>query len=149
MTESAVEPKRFPSSLAGRRVEDAMHWGVVSCAAETPLRVVARMLAAYRIHALVVFSDHRADDPGSWAVISEVDVLRAALSGNAERMTAGDAADTPVVMVAPDDTLEYAAQQIAELATTHLIVVDRRSERPLGVISALDLAKALAGLPGS
>jgi CBS domain-containing protein len=147
MSHSTLERDRSKSSLAELRVADAMHPGVVSCAANTPLRTVARMLSAYRIHAVVVFADHRAADPGSWSVVSDVDVLRAGLDGDVDRTTAGDAAGTPVVMVAPEDTLDHAAQLMAEQGTTHLVVVDRRSERPLGVVSTLDLTKALAGLP--
>jgi CBS domain-containing protein len=146
MSHSTLERDRSKSSLAELRVADAMHPGVVSCAANTPLRTVARMLSAYRIHAVVVFADHRAADPGSWAVVSDVDVLRAGLDGDVDRTTAGDAAGTPVVMVAPEDTLDHAAQLMAEQGTTHLVVVDRRSERPLGMVSTLDLTKALAGL---
>jgi CBS domain-containing protein len=147
MSHSTLERDRSKSSLAELRVADAMHPGVVSCAANTPLRTVARMLSAYRIHAVVVFADHRAADPGSWSVVSDVDVLRAGLDGDVDRTTAGDAAGTPVVMVAPEDTLDHAAQLMAEQGTTHLVVVDRRSERPLGMVSTLDLTKALAGLP--
>jgi CBS domain-containing protein len=135
------------SALAELHVADVMHPGVVSCASETPLRTVARMLASYRIHAVVVFSDHRAADPGSWAVVSDADVLRAGLAGDVDQTTAGDAAATPVVMVAPEDALDHAARLMAEAGSTHLIVVDRSSERPLGVVSTLDLTKALAGLP--
>jgi CBS domain-containing protein len=147
MTHSTLERDRSKSPLADLRVADVMHPGVVSCAFEAPLRTVARMLSAYRIHTVVVFAEHRAADPGSWAVVSDVDVLRAGLDGDVDRTTAGDAAGTPVVMVAPEDTLDHAARLMAEQGTTHLIVVDRHSERPLGVVSTLDLTKALAGLP--
>jgi CBS domain-containing protein len=132
--------------LAELRVADAMHPGVVSCAADTPLRTVARILSSYRIHAVVVFADHRAADAGSWSVVSDVDVLRAGLAGGVDRTTAGDAARTPLVMVAPEDTLDHAARLLEEADATHLIVVDRRSERPLGVLSTLDLTKPLAGV---
>lgn len=147
MSNPTLERDRSPSPLAELRVADAMHPGVVSCASNTTLRTVARMLSAYRIHAVVVFADHRAADPGSWAVVSDVDVLRAGIVDDVDRTTAGDAAGTPVVMVAPEDTLDGAARLMAEAGTTHLIVVDRRSERPLGIVSTLDLTKALAGLP--
>jgi CBS domain-containing protein len=146
MSHSTLERDRSKSPLAELRVADVMHPGVVSCAFEAPLRTVARMLSAYRIHAVVVFADHRAADPGSWAVVSDVDVLRAGLDGDVDRTTAGDAAGTPVVMVAPEDMLDHAARLMTETGTTHLIVVDRHSERPLGVVSTLDLTKALAGL---
>jgi CBS domain-containing protein len=126
-----------------------MHPGVVSCASDTTLRTVARMLAAYRIHAVVVFADHRAADPGSWSVVSDVDVLRAGRAGGFDRTTAGDAARTPVVLVAPEDTLDHAARLMAEEATTHLVVVDPGSERPLGIVSTLDVTRALAGLSDS
>lgn len=41
-------------SLANARVEDAMRHGVLSCQAETPLPIAARMMAEHRVHSVVV-----------------------------------------------------------------------------------------------
>ena len=36
------------------RVADVMHPGTIACPADTPLRSVARMMATYRVHAIIV-----------------------------------------------------------------------------------------------
>jgi CBS domain-containing protein len=51
---------------------------------------------------------------------------------------------TPLVSVASDQPLERAAQLMAEYGSAHLAVTDPRTERPIGVISTLDVARAIA-----
>ena len=46
--------------------------------------------------------------------------------------------------VAPDEALERAAQMMLEHRATHLVVVDPETDRPLGVLSTLDVAGVLA-----
>ena len=41
-------------ALRQLRVIDAMHPGLISCSLDTPLRTVARMMATYRVHAILV-----------------------------------------------------------------------------------------------
>lgn len=142
-----LDPNRPGVSLAQLRVMDAMHPGVVTCPSTTPLRVVARMLATYRIHAVIVFADRRAGEPSEWTVVSDVDVLRASLHAEIESATAGGIAETPVVLVSPADTLDRAAGLMLENKTTHLIVVEPESMRPVGVLSTLDLARTLGEVP--
>ena len=45
-------------------------------------------------------------------------------------------------MIAPADTLQRATQLMVEHALTHLVVVE--GDRPVGIISTLDIAAALA-----
>jgi CBS domain-containing protein len=49
-----------------------------------------------------------------------------------------------VVVVKPDDSIEHAAQLMAEHDTAHLIVASPETGRPVGVVSSLDIARALA-----
>jgi CBS domain-containing protein len=123
-------------------VEDAMHAGVVTCPASAPLQAVAGMMAAHRIHAVVVF-DEAAEDAALWGVVSDLDLVKAANAGAIADRTAGETAVTPVVMVQRDDALAHAAQLMSEHEITHLVVADRRTERPVGVLSTLDVAAAL------
>lgn len=44
-------------SLDDVLVEQAMHRGYVGCALETPLRDVAALMAAHRVHSVVGFGD--------------------------------------------------------------------------------------------
>ena len=122
------------------RVHDAMRHGVMTCQAETPLPVVARMMAEHRIHSVVV-TDLDGVSERPWAIVSDVDVLRSAPDDPAAR-TAGDVAGTELLTVDPAETLERAAQMMAEHEVTHLVVVS--GDRPVGVLSSLDVAAAIA-----
>jgi CBS domain-containing protein len=150
MDRPMLEASRTGPSLEQLRVADAMHPGVVTCPLETPLREVARMMALYRIHAVVAFRESSGDvsGPGLWGVVSDLDLVRAVGAGAGELAgrTAGGTAVTPVVMVAPNELLIRAAQLMTEHEVTHLVVVDPESTRPIGVLSTIDIARALAGL---
>jgi CBS domain-containing protein len=127
-------------------VAEAMHPGVLTCPLETSLRDVARMMSLYRIHAVVAFGEDSddAEGPGLWGVVSDLDLVQAAVSGDLADRTARGTAVTPVLMVRPEDTLLHAAQLMSEHEVTHLVVADHGSARPIGVLSTLDLARALS-----
>jgi CBS domain-containing protein len=121
-------------------VVDAMRVGIVSCPPDTPLRDVARIMATYRIHCVVV-SEMEGGTPVG--VISDSDLAVAASSGVRDS-TAGELAATESVTVAADASLERAAQLMAEHQVSHLVVIQPHSGHPVGVLSALDLAGVLA-----
>lgn len=124
-------------------VADVMRHGVIMCSPETSLRDVARMMCSYHVHAVVLAEDDGAGEPSTWAVISDHDVLMAAHEG-AEELNASQVSQTPAVLVAPGDPLNRAAQLMREHRTTHVIVVAADGSRPVGVVSTLDIAGALA-----
>jgi CBS domain-containing protein len=146
MTE-LIQERSGQRELAELTVGEAMHPGVVTCPLETPLRDVARLMALYRIHAVVAFGEDGddVDGAGLWGVVSDLDLVCAAVPGRLEDLTARGTAVTPAVTIARDDTLQHAAQLMSEHEVTHLIVVDSGRTRPVGVLSTLDLARALAG----
>jgi CBS domain-containing protein len=118
----------------------------MDCPPETDLITVARMMAANRIHAVVVSGVERTDDGNerfAWSLLSDLDLVAAAQDGDAT-LEAGEVAGTEIVSVDPDDGLEHAAQLMVEHQLSHLLVVGRETRRPLGVISTLDIARALA-----
>jgi CBS domain-containing protein len=121
-------------------VVDAMRVGIVSCPPETPLNDVARIMATYRIHCVVVSEMEGANATG---VIADIDLAAAASSGS-QNATAGQLARTEPVSVAADDSLLRAAQLMAEHEVSHLVVIQPHSRNPVGVLSALDLAGVLA-----
>ena len=137
------------TALGGLRVIDAMHPGLISCPLDTPLRTVARMMATYRVHAILVTAhgEEELSGGGLWGIVSDTDLLRAAESADLDEQPAREIATTPVYTVATSDELERAAQLMVEHEVSHLIVIERRSTRPIGVISTLDIARALAGFP--
>jgi CBS domain-containing protein len=126
-------------------VGDVMSRGVISCPPETPLRVVARMMATFGVHAIFVFEHTDEDDEAShlWAVVSDLDLV-AATRLDLDSLTAGATAITPLVTVAADSSLAEAGSLMAQYGIAHLAVIDPSSGRPIGVISTLDIARAIA-----
>ena len=79
-----------------------------------------------------------------WGVISDLDLVAAAGVRDLDAQSAGGSAATPALAIAPDDTLQRAAQMMTEHAAAHLLVVDHASGEPVGVLSTLDMARVLA-----
>jgi CBS domain-containing protein len=127
--------------LEAMRVRDAMHEGVLSCSADTPLSTVAELMAARGIHCIVVTEG---DDLSVWGVISALDLVAAAGVRDLDAQSAGGSAATPALAIGPDDTLQRATQMMTEHAAAHLLVLDDESGGPVGVLSTLDVARVLA-----
>jgi len=106
-------------------------------------------MATYRVHAVLVTAHGEEQLPGgeSWGVVSDADLVRAAESGDVDEQPAQSIAATPVQTIASSDELARAAQLMVEHEVSHLIVIEHHSARPIGVISTLDIARALAGFP--
>jgi CBS domain-containing protein len=117
-----------------------MRVGVVSCQPETSLREIARIMATYRIHSVVVL-ELAGERP--WGIVSDLDVVRAA-GEDLDARTARDVARTELVTVTTDESLSRAARTMAEHDVTHVLVVQPHSGQPVGVLSTLDLAGVLA-----
>lgn len=126
------------------RVAAAMHAGVHTCDREAALSEVAATMARERIHCVVVESGSGENGP-PWGIVSDLDLVAAALVRDLGEQTAGGSAATPVVMVTPHETLERAAQLMTEHCSSHLIVLDSQRQLPVGVLSTLDVAATLAG----
>ncbi len=134
----------LPVAFESATVGDAMSRGVISCPPETPLRVVARIMSTHSIHAVFVFQ--RADDddaPHVWGVVSDLDLV-AATQLDLDELTAGATAVTPLVTVDADRSLGEAGSMMAQYGIAHLAVTDDASRIPVGVISTLDIARAIA-----
>jgi CBS domain-containing protein len=142
-----VAKARLVSPLQNLRVIDAMHPGVIACPFETPLRTVARMMSTYRVHAIVVLAHEGDELPGGelWGVVSDADLIQAAQSHDFDEQTAQSLAVTPVLTITTIEPLARAVQLMVEHEASHLIVVERRSRRPIGVLSTLDVARSAAG----
>ncbi len=134
-----------PVAFEVATVSDAMTQGVISCPPETPLRVVARMMATFGVHAIFVFEHMEEDDEARrlWAVVSDLDLV-AATRLDLDELTAGATAVSPLVTVAADSSIVEAGSLMSQYGTSHLAVTDPASRRPIGVISTLDVARAIA-----
>jgi CBS domain-containing protein len=136
----ATVEEELPVAFESATVGDAMSRGVIRCPAETPLRVVARMMAACGVHAIFVF-DEGAFQP--WGVVSDLDLV-AATGLDLDTLTAGKTAVTPLVSVAADHSIAEAGSLMAQYGIAHLAVTEPNSRRPIGVISTLDIARAIS-----
>ena len=126
------------------RVEDVMHTGLVACDPDAPLTEVARILARERIHSVVVHGIERTrtGERLTWGIVSDRDVVRALDAGDTS-VTAGALAVTAMLTVAPGEPLDRAVQLMAAYDVTHVIVLEQ--DYPVGIVSALDVARAAAG----
>jgi CBS domain-containing protein len=140
-TDTQIYGSFLTPTFENATVSDAMRRGVIACPPETPLKTVARMMADNHVHSIVV-ARGEADGGRSWGMVSDIDVVRA--GEEAEESTAGQACATTVVTVGPDEALARAAQLMAEHELSHLLVVDLQSDRPVGVLSTLDVAGIIA-----
>ncbi len=129
------------------RVTAAMHPGVHTCDREASLSEVAATMARESIHCVVVENGSGESGP-PWGIVSDLDLVAAALVRDLDEQTAGGSAATPVVMVTPHETLERAAQLMTEHCCAHLIVVETQQQLPIGVLSTLDIAAMLAAEEG-
>jgi CBS domain-containing protein len=132
-------------SFEHARVADAMRPRVLTCEPSTPLMAVAQRMASEHVHAIVVLPEATESDreiePEPWAVITDHDILRSA-ADFADR-TAGDVATGKVLLAHPDERLPDVAQRMLEHGTSHAVVVEPRTGRPVGVLSTLDIAGIL------
>jgi CBS domain-containing protein len=132
-------------SFEHARVADAMRPRVLSCEPGTLLTAVAQQMASEHVHAIVVLLEaiepEREIDRRPWAVITDQDILRSAdsIAGR----TASDVATGDVLLANPDERLPDVAQRMLEHGTSHAVVVEPRTGRPVGVLSTLDIAGIL------
>ena len=125
-------------------VSDVLRPGVMSVAPDAPLVDVAQVMATNHVHSVVVGGMTRDAHGGEhlvWGLVSDMDLVGAA-EGGLEGRTATDAARTELVSVEPATPLAEAARLMEEHRTAHLIVVSKG--HPVGVVSSLDIAGALA-----
>lgn len=120
-------------------VLNAIQLDLIECPADADLRAVARTMAEHAVHCVVVPDVPR----GGWGILSDLDLM-AGLRPELAGATAGRLAATDCFVVEPGDTLEHAAQLMAEHQTAHAVVVDPVTGRPVGILSTLDVARFLA-----
>jgi CBS domain-containing protein len=131
-------------SLEHATVADAMHPGILSCEPDTTLTEVARIMATNHVHSVVVIGiSHEDPECPVWGMVSDLDVLEASVRGD-EQATARSMASQPVVSVDPRTSLREAAEVMLKRQARHVVVVEPGSERPVGILSTLDIAGILA-----
>ena len=134
-------------SFEHARVADAMRPRVLTCDPQTNMVTVAQRMASERVHAIVVLRE-TIDAEGTigrrpWGILTDRDVLRCA-AGIDDRL-AEDIALGGVLIVHPDDRLDDVAARMLDQHTSHAVVVDPSTARPVGVLSTLDIARIVGG----
>jgi CBS domain-containing protein len=132
-------------ALIATPVRRAMQLGFVECAPETDLASIARTLADRRVHCLVVRPAGTRGARGRWRLLSDKDVLRALYRVDACN-SAGDIATEDVIGVHPGDPLLRAAELMVEHGAAHVLVLSPTTNRPVGIVSSLDLVRVAGEL---
>ena len=127
------------------RVSDAMRPRVLTCDPQTSMVTVAQRMASEHVHAIVVLRETidatGAIERRAWGIVTDRDVLRCA--ADIDDRPAEDIALGGVLTVHPDDRLADVAKLMLDQHTSHAIVVEQRTDRPVGVLSTLDIAGIL------
>ena len=126
-------------------VSDAMHPGLLFCDPDATLTDVARLMASHHVHCIAVMapSGRSTEEKAVWAVVTDVDLLRAGLQEGAEGTASTIAAQAPVTVEVGTPLLE-AGELMLSHSSKHLVVIDPRLRRPVGILSTLDIAGVLA-----
>jgi len=119
----------------------ALHEQTVTVEVDVPVAVVAETLVNEGTGAVVVVASH-----GPVGVVAERDVVAAVAAGRPiADMDAADLISPTLVTAKPDDTIACVAALMAQHHVRHIPLID--AGRIVGVLSALDLVRALAREP--
>ena len=125
------------------RVGEIMHVGLVTCPPDVSLEAVAATMTREGVHCIVI-TDGDGGRPSVWGIVSDLDLIAAASVRPLAEQKAGGSALRPAVTIGPDASLEVAARTMTKAGVAHLMVVDPVEQRPIGMLSTLDLAGAFA-----
>lgn len=130
--------------IVEKRVEDVMHYGVITCRTDTLLKEVVRIITDTDVHALVVIHDN-----GNVAgIVSHMDLLR--LYGqNLLEYKAEDVMTPNVITISPSATVKEAVELMLKHNIRRLLVTEKtpEGERPVGVISTTDVIRDMREQP--
>ena len=141
----AIHPKSAAAALSRCTVRGAIQLGLFECEPAHDVRAVARTMAERSVHSVVVGGIQRRDHSGeylAWGIVSDLDLVRALASGD-PAVTAGQMAGSAIVAISPEDTLEQATRLMADYDMAHLVVVSPETGKAVGMLSTLDIARAV------
>lgn len=124
-------------------VADAMHPGILSCEPDATLTELARMMSSHHVHCIMIraATDSPTDEPSLWGIVSDFDVLRAGMRPDGSD-TAADLGQ-PVIRVETTSPLRDAAKLMLAKGASHVVAVNPKTDRPVGILSTLDIAGVL------
>jgi CBS domain-containing protein len=130
--------------LQDMTVADAMNPGIVSCPQDATLADVARIMARHYVHCVAIMNLAH-DESGElvvWGVITDLDMLRGAIESDGHA-GAASLVEQPVITVRPTISLRDAGEVMLTNHVSHLVVTDPDTALPIGILSSLDIARAL------
>ena len=130
------------SAWTGVSVGEAMHAGIVTCPGDATLPAIAATMTAHRVHAVVVAPIER----GAPLVVTDRALIQAGVEGAADA-SATDLAREPMAMLSTQATLAETVELMAVSYATRVLATDPSSGDPAGIISSLDIAAAVGGVP--
>lgn len=125
-------------------VKESMHRGVITCAPDTALKDVARIMNATDVHALFVVNER--DE--ALGVVSHMDLLRV-FGQDLYELQAQDVMSKEIHSIAPEAALSEATELMLE-HRIHRLLVAREEEgvkKPLGIVSTTDVIDVMWGRP--
>jgi CBS domain-containing protein len=148
MSDTASQPLHgsyLMPSLHHATVADAMHPGILSCHPDASMTEVARLMATHHVHCIAVIGTSH-DEPREtlvWGLISDLDLIRAGTPLGSEQSARALAVD-PVISIRSTMPLRQAGEAMLDHGVSHMIVTDPDTQRPIGVLSTLDIIGVLA-----
>lgn len=140
---AAVQPTTDSTpmqELERTHVGAEMTAGVVSCAPGDSVLALARRMAIYHTHAVVIagiWSDEERDEL-RWGLISHEEVVGALADGRHDAL-AVNLPPGKIVTCGPHETVLAAARRMRSEDVDHLVVLD--NDDPVGVLSTLDVMR--------
>ena len=98
-------------------------------------------MSLHHVHTIVVTDPA---DGSPWGILSDTTLLNAMLDESGGERVLRDVADRDLSMISSGEPLTVAAETMRERGSAHLVVQDAHSQRPVGMLSTLDLAGILA-----
>lgn len=131
-------------ALEHATVADAMHPGILSCEPDATVTEVAQLMATHHVHCVAVVGiSHEKPECFVWGIISDLDLVAAGIRDERE-VTARELATQPVITVTANVPLREAGEVLLRSGVSHLVVTDADADRPIGILSTLDVAGVLA-----
>jgi CBS domain-containing protein len=118
-----------------------MRTKIPSCTLRTPVMEVARRMREEGVRHVVVVS---AGSDLVAGVVTELDLLRALVEGRTDGMASDILSLDPPVTVSAADDLDATVALMVDRGIEFMVVMDGSPARPVGVLSAVELAERLA-----
>ena len=128
--------------MSEKLVGDAMHTGLVTCPADTPLEEVVRLMCSADVHALVVV-DAEGHAKG---ILSHMDLM-SHYGENLSERRASEVMTPQVVSVTPDTPLAEAVKLMSKYRIHRLLVTEAgpAGVMPVGILSTGDVIRDIRG----